>query len=43
MRLNDKKKAKDLYEKLFTDFSSSTLAVEARKKFRQLRGDANVN
>jgi tetratricopeptide (TPR) repeat protein len=42
-RLNDKKKAKDLYEKLFTDFSSSTLAVEARKKFRQLRGDANVN
>jgi tetratricopeptide (TPR) repeat protein len=42
-RLNDKKKAKDLYEKLFTDFSSSTLAVEARKKFRQLRGDANIN
>jgi tetratricopeptide (TPR) repeat protein len=42
-RLNDKKKAKDLYEKLFTDFSGSTLAVEARKKFRQLRGDANIN
>jgi tetratricopeptide (TPR) repeat protein len=42
-RLNDKEKAKGLYEKLFTDFSSSTLAVEARKKFRQLRGDANIN
>ncbi len=37
--LNDKEKAKTLYEKLFTDFSNSTLAVEARKKFRLLRGD----
>ncbi len=37
--LNDKEKAKSLYEKLFTDFSSSTLAVEARKRFRILRGD----
>lgn len=38
-RLNDKSKAKELYEKLFTDFSNSTLAVEARKRFRNLRGD----
>jgi tetratricopeptide (TPR) repeat protein len=38
-RLIDKEKAKTLYEKLFTDFSSSTLAVEARKRFRILRGD----
>ena len=38
-RLNDKEKAKSLYEKLFTDFSDSTLAVEARKRFRILRGD----
>ena len=38
-RLNDKEKAKTLYEKLFTDFSDSTLAVEARKRFRILRGD----
>ena len=32
-------KAKDLYEKLFLDFSGSTYAVEARKRFRILRGD----
>ena len=37
--LNDKEKAKKLYERLFTEFSGSTLAVEARKKFRILRGD----
>jgi tetratricopeptide (TPR) repeat protein len=37
--LKDKEKAKTLYEKLFTDFSGSTLAVEARKRFRILRGD----
>ena len=38
-RLNDKEKAKLLYERLFTEFSDSTLAVEARKRFRILRGD----
>jgi len=32
-------KAKELYEKLFIDFSGSTYAVEARKRFRILRGD----
>ncbi len=37
--LNDPEKAKNLYEKLFTEFSGSTLAVDARKEFRKLRGD----
>jgi len=37
--LNDKEKAKMLYEKLFIDYSGSTFAVEARKRFRILRGD----
>lgn len=37
--LNDLEKAKELYEKLFIEYSSSTLAVEARKRFRLLRGD----
>lgn len=32
-------KAKSLYEKLFIDFSGSTYAVEARKRYRILRGD----
>ncbi len=32
-------KAKDLYEKLFLDHPDSTLAVDARKRFRVLRGD----
>jgi len=32
-------KAKALYEKLFLDFSGSTFAVEARKRYRILRGD----
>ncbi len=36
---NDKEKAKELYEKLFLDFSNSILAVEARKRYRYLRGD----
>ncbi|MBK9733638.1 MAG: hypothetical protein IPO92_01195 [Saprospiraceae bacterium] len=32
-------KAKVLYEKLFVDYSGSTFAVEARKRYRRLRGD----
>ena len=32
-------KAKDLYEKIFLNFSDSTFAIEARKRFRILRGD----
>jgi tetratricopeptide (TPR) repeat protein len=38
-QLDQKEKAKELYEKLFIDFSGSTLAVEARKRYRILRGD----
>lgn len=39
-QLNDLEKAKTLYEKIFIDFSGSTFAVESRKRFRVLRGDA---
>ncbi len=38
-QLNDIDKAKELYEKVFIDFSGSTFAVEARKRYRRLRGD----
>lgn len=38
-QLNNREKAMELYEKLFIDFSNSVLAVEARKRFRILRGD----
>jgi tetratricopeptide (TPR) repeat protein len=38
-RLNDPEKAKTLYEKIFVDYSGSVFAVEARKRFRVLRGD----
>jgi tetratricopeptide (TPR) repeat protein len=38
-QLKEKDKAKDLYEKIFIEFSNSTFAVEARKRFRVLRGD----
>ncbi len=32
-------KAKELYEMIITDYSNSLYAVEARKRFRRLRGD----
>ena len=38
-QLNDVEKAKALYEKLFIDYSDSTFAIEARKRYRELRGD----
>jgi len=38
-KLNDAEKAKTLYEKIFMDYSGSVFAVEARKRFRILRGD----
>ncbi|MBB4078981.1 tetratricopeptide (TPR) repeat protein [Lewinella aquimaris] len=38
-QLDDKAKAQQLYETLFIDYSNSILAVEARKKYRELRGD----
>jgi tetratricopeptide (TPR) repeat protein len=39
IRLNAPEKARDLYEKLFMDYSGSVFAVDARKRFRILRGD----
>jgi len=39
IHLNDLEGAKQSYEKLFIEYSSSTFAVEARKRFRKLRGD----
>lgn len=38
-QLQDPEKAMTLYEQLFKDFSNSTLATVARKRFRILRGD----
>ncbi|MFN4255452.1 MAG: tetratricopeptide repeat protein [Saprospiraceae bacterium] len=38
-RLNDPEKAKSIYEKIFIDYSGSVFAVDARKRFRILRGD----
>lgn len=37
--LENPSKAQELYETLFIDYSNSILAVEARKKYRELRGD----
>lgn len=38
-QLNDREKAKELYEKLFLEYSNSTFAIDSRKKYRILRGD----
>ncbi len=38
-QLSDIEKAKALYERLFIEYSGSTFAVEARKRYRRLRGD----
>jgi tetratricopeptide (TPR) repeat protein len=38
-KLNDKTKAKELYEALLTKYPGSLFAVDARKRFRALRGD----
>lgn len=38
-KLDKKDEAQTLYERLFIEFSNSTLAVEARKRYRILRGD----
>jgi tetratricopeptide (TPR) repeat protein len=37
--VKDTEKAKSYYERIFMEFTDSLYAVEARKKFRQLRGD----
>ena len=41
-RLQDPEKAKALYEKIIFNHQDSIHFVEARKKFRQLRGDTNL-
>ncbi|CAN5471637.1 tetratricopeptide repeat protein [soil metagenome] len=38
-KLNDKEKAKSLYESLLTKYPGSLFVVDARKRFRALRGD----
>lgn len=38
--LNNSEKAKQLYEELLTKFPGSSFTVEARKRFRRLRGDS---
>ncbi len=38
-QLGDADAAKALYERLFLEYDNSILAVEARKRFRRLRGD----
>jgi TolA-binding protein len=39
-QLNNPEKAKELYEKIFIDYSGSVFALEARKRYRILRGDS---
>jgi TolA-binding protein len=39
--LGDTAKAQELYEKIFVDYSGSTFSIEARKRYRMLRGDFN--
>ncbi|MEZ4960444.1 MAG: tetratricopeptide repeat protein [Saprospiraceae bacterium] len=38
-QLNNVEEAMKYYEKIFVDYSGSTFSVEARKRFRKLRGD----
>lgn len=37
--LKDDEKAKALYEKIIIEYKDSTFAIEARKRYRKLRGD----
>lgn len=39
IQLGDLEKAQELYEKIFVEYSGSTFSIEARKRFRFLRGD----
>ncbi len=39
-KLNSVEKAKEYYQKIIFDYPSSIYVVDARKKFRELRGDA---
>jgi tetratricopeptide (TPR) repeat protein len=40
-QFNNKEKAMQLYEQLLEDYPGSLFTVEARKRFRRLRGDFN--
>jgi TolA-binding protein len=40
--LNDKEKASEYYKKLLFEYSGSLYVVEARKKFRLIKGNSNV-
>lgn len=42
-RLNDNEKAKQAYQDIMTKYPGSIYVVEARKRFRELRGDAISN
>jgi len=37
----NEEKSKELYEKIIIDYKDSTFAIEARKRYRKLRGDVN--
>ena len=37
--LKDDEKAKAFYEKIILEYKDSTFAIEARKRYRKLRGD----
>ena len=39
--LKDDEKAKAMYEKIILEYKDSTFAIEARKRYRKLRGDIN--
>jgi len=39
LKIKDLEKAKEIYEKIFLDYSGSIFAVDARKRYRILRGD----
>jgi hypothetical protein len=41
-QLPDPEKAKTYYERLFMEYTDSTFAIDARKRFRELRGDFDV-
>ncbi|KAB1063362.1 tetratricopeptide repeat protein [Salibacter halophilus] len=40
--LNNEDRARELYQKILTDYSGSLYVVEARKRFRKLRGDSTT-
>ena len=41
-KLKDKEKASEMYKKILFEYMGSLHVVEARKRYRQLRGDTNI-